>query len=681
MSEKVKRPPFFTLKRWQSTKDGNNNGNRKSSLTPSPPTPNTAQPQDSPHLFRSHIPPVISRAVNFNLDSKSRKLSAGGIKELIQCSLCLEVLHNPKMLPCQHTFCTACLSVYIADLIIFDCPICRTRVQVIGPNFVENLPSNLYIDSLLQLVGIQNGNGQVNKSPGTPPATPSVAPQNVDLFAAAARCVHCKTVCDNFDITQCDHCKLKFCRVCWSQHLEDMRIQLKSIVKQLDTAASHLEHKIEHYKDRCDRIAEQIKIAGDEKIAEIFQSKDRMLKEAANLQMSSEMSALALQTSIEEAKSVASKAMETTTSENENDRVATFINLHQNAVSLLSDVSKWDTERFVFDKENFTLEMDSAAPLESESDDPVLENAKQNDPLESEESLVLHYRSRNFIPHFVWRKSSRPCGVGVSPWSNHLYVCGMDTHSVLVMERAQAKIITRLSCDEMLCPVQIAFMKSTGEIFVTDKWKHCIHVFSKDGEYLRSIGQKGSRVGTFRSPEGIATDNASQLIYVVDTGNDRVQIIQPDGKYVDQIGVAVKQQASLAPSVWETKEITCTELNAPTSVAVTSDRVIVLDSGNGRIKVYNKQDKSKIIEFGSMGQRKGQFRHPEVLAVDPMGYILVGDSGNCRVQVFKQTGQLIRVFGGLGSQPGKFGWISGIHVTKQLDIIISDTKNHSVNFI
>lgn len=124
----------------------------------------------------------------------------------------------------------------------------------------------------------------------------------------------------------------------------------------------------------------------------------------------------------------------------------------------------------------------------------------------------------------------------------------------------------------------------------------------------------------------------------------------------------------------------CTELNAPTSVAITNDRVVVLDSGNRRVKVYNKQDKSKVIEFGSMGQRKGQFRQPEVLAVDPMGYILVGDSGNCRVQVFKPSGQLVRVFGGLGTQPGKFGWISGIHVTKQLDIIISDTKNHSVNF-
>ena len=82
---------------------------------------------------------------------------------------------------------------------------------MLGPNFVENLPSNLYIDSLLQLVGIQNGSVQAPKSPGTPPVTPAVgnSGQNVDLFASGGiRCVHCKSVVDNCDITQCDHCKL-----------------------------------------------------------------------------------------------------------------------------------------------------------------------------------------------------------------------------------------------------------------------------------------------------------------------------------------------------------------------------------------------------------------------------------------------------------------------------------------
>ncbi|XP_026742559.1 RING finger protein nhl-1-like [Trichoplusia ni] len=674
MSEKIKKkPPLFTLKRWQSQKESSVKLSPKSSHAPT---------QDSHVMFRSQTPPVVSRASI--TEPKPRKLSAGGIKELVQCALCLEVLHNPKMLPCQHTFCMACLSVYIADLAVFDCPICRTRIQVIGDSYIENLPSNLYIDSLLQLVGIQN-NGETGKA--TPPPTPSapVTPSknsspNVEFFPTGVRCVHCKSVCDNTDITSCDHCKLKFCRICWLQHLDDMRIQLKSILKQLDTAASHLEHKIEHYKDRCDRIVEQINIAADEKISAVVEARDKMIADAANMQKSADFSALALQSSLVEARAVANRATDSANTTNDNERVATFINLHQNVIQLLSDVSKWDTERFVFDKENFRIEIDSSTPLDAESDDPVIDSPKQNNPLENEESLALYYRSRNFVPHYVLRKSYRPCGVGVSPWTNHLYVCGMDSQSVLVMERAQAKTVTRLSCDEMMCPVQIAFMKSLGEIYVTDKWKHCIHVFSKDGEYLRSIGQKGSRAGMLRSPEGIATDNTTQLIYVVDTGNDRVQVFQPDGKVVDQIGVGTKHQASVAASIWETKEVLCTELNAPTSVAVTNDRVIVLDSGNRRVKVYNKHDKSKIIEFGSTGQRKGQFRQPEVLAVDPLGYILVGDSGNCRIQVFKPSGQLVRVFGGLGTQPGKFGWISGIHVTKQLDIIISDTKNHNVNF-
>lgn len=68
------------------------------------------------------------------------------------------------------------------------------------------------------------------------------------------------------------------------------------------------------------------------------------------------------------------------------------MNLHQNTVRLLTDVSKWDAECFVFDKENFRIELDAATPLDAESDDPLPEGARQNNPLESEDTLSLHYR-------------------------------------------------------------------------------------------------------------------------------------------------------------------------------------------------------------------------------------------------------------------------------------------------
>ncbi|CAH2042379.1 unnamed protein product, partial [Iphiclides podalirius] len=677
MAEKVKKKPLFALKRWNSQKNSPAYGAGYPATSP----PSTPQPQNTPQLFKQNTPAVAQRTVNPAVtDSKPRKISAGGIKELVQCPLCLEVLNNPKMLPCQHTFCLACLTVYVDAEPIIECPICYTKIQVTGPSFVDDLPSNLYIDTLLQMVGISTAKPRKPETPPTTPAVGGVGVQSVDLFAGGSRCCHCRSMCDNSDVNTCEHCKLKFCKVCWSQHLEDMRTQIGSILKQLDSAANRLEHKIEHYKDRCERITEQINMAAEEKITAILEAKASLLNEASELQRSGDMSALALQSSLEEAREVSIKAMNSKETLDDNDKVMAFINLHQNALQLLTDVSKWDANSFVFDKENFCIESDTATPLDAESDDPLPEDAKQNNPLESEDSLVLYYRSRNFTPHYVWRKTARPCGIGIGPWNEHLYICATDSHSVLVVERSQAKTVMRLTCEEMLCPVHIAFLKGLGEIYVTDKWKHCIHVFSKDGEYLRSIGQKGSRDGMFRSPEGIATDNSQQLIYVVDTGNDRIQILQPDGKFVDQIGVAAKQQPLNTASVWATKEVLCTELNAPTAVALTSDRVVVLDSGNRRVKVYNKQDRGKVLEFGSLGQRKGQFRQPEVLAVDPMGFILVGDSGNCRVQVFKPNGHLVRVFGRLGTEPGRFGWISGIHVTKQLDIIVSDTKNHAVNF-
>ncbi|XP_061384046.1 tripartite motif-containing protein 3-like [Danaus plexippus] len=653
MAEKVKKKPsFFSLKRFNSQKSIDE------PVTPTQPSPPALKP--------------TQRRMS-NTDTKPRKESAAGIRELVQCSLCLEMLSNPKMLPCQHTFCCACLKVYVADQPVITCPICCTRIQVLRQNFVEELPSNLYIDTLLTMFGVEK-----KSDTHTPPVTPYNL-QSVDLFAAGVRCSQCRTMCDNSDVSACQHCKLNFCGVCWSQHLKDMRSQISSILKELDAASSRLEHKVEHYKDRCERIVEQINIAAEEKINRILESKVNLLEEANRLTKSGDLSALALKSSLEEARDA---SIQTMTSEEDNDveMINKFINLHQNTIQLLTEVSKWDAEKFVFDKENFSIESDSSVPCDAESDDPLPETVKQNNPMENEASLILHYRSRNFIPHYSWRKTSRPCGVGVSPWNNHLYICGMDSHSVLVVERTQAKIVSRLSCEGMLCPVHIAFMKPLGEIYVTDKWKHCIHVFSKDGDYLRSLGQKGSRVGMLRSPEGIATDNISNQIYVVDTGNDRVQVLDTEGKFVDQYGVATRAQTSNTANVWTQQETLCTEFNAPTAVAVTKDRVIVLDSGNRRVKIYNKQDKNKITEFGSLGHRKGQFRQPEVLTVDPLGFILVGDSGNCRVQIFKPNGQLVRVFGGLGADPGKFGWISGIYVTKQLDIIVSDTKNHNVNF-
>lgn len=56
--------------------------------------------------------------------------------------------------------------------------------------------------------------------------------------------------------------------------------------------------------------------------------------------------------------------------------------------------------------------------------------------------------------------------------------------------------------------------------------------FSKDGKFIKSFGRLGSGPGEFKTPHALALDAQGRL-FVADRGNNRVQIFDRDGKYID----------------------------------------------------------------------------------------------------------------------------------------------------
>ncbi|XP_061755681.1 E3 ubiquitin-protein ligase SH3RF2 isoform X2 [Nerophis ophidion] len=75
---------------------------------------------------------------------------------LLECPLCSEQLDmSAKVLPCQHTFCKACLQRQEAAHSQLFCPECRTPVNV---RTVEELPENILLMRLLE--GLQGSVGQ-----------------------------------------------------------------------------------------------------------------------------------------------------------------------------------------------------------------------------------------------------------------------------------------------------------------------------------------------------------------------------------------------------------------------------------------------------------------------------------------------------------------------------------------
>ena len=76
-----------------------------------------------------------------------------------------------------------------------------------------------------------------------------------------------------------------------------------------------------------------------------------------------------------------------------------------------------------------------------------------------------------------------------------------------------------------------------GDIFVADghggESNARIVKFSKDGKFITTWGKKGSAPGELNIPHALAFDSKGRL-FVADRGNNRIQIFDQNGKFIDQ---------------------------------------------------------------------------------------------------------------------------------------------------
>ena len=73
------------------------------------------------------------------------------VRDMIQCSICLEDFNDPKSLPCLHTFCLECLFSHCRDKLPGDellCPVCRNGCLVPEAG-ISAFPLNFFINDLL----------------------------------------------------------------------------------------------------------------------------------------------------------------------------------------------------------------------------------------------------------------------------------------------------------------------------------------------------------------------------------------------------------------------------------------------------------------------------------------------------------------------------------------------------
>ncbi|KAI0221908.1 hypothetical protein LSAT2_026839 [Lamellibrachia satsuma] len=95
------------------------------------------------------MPEVTGDAVHVN--DMSPDLSSVISKDFLTCRICLEAFSQPRMLPCLHTFCHACLQQCIRttgpDEDSIACPTCRSRTPI-PPGGAAGFKANFFVSSL-----------------------------------------------------------------------------------------------------------------------------------------------------------------------------------------------------------------------------------------------------------------------------------------------------------------------------------------------------------------------------------------------------------------------------------------------------------------------------------------------------------------------------------------------------
>ena len=146
---------------------------------------------------------------------------------------------------------------------------------------------------------------------------------------------------------------------------------------------------------------------------------------------------------------------------------------------------------------------------------------------------------------------------------------------------------------------------------------------------LGTTGAAGTDNGHFNHPVASAVDTVNRRLLVADTGNHRVQVLDLDTlTVIGTIGVTGVSGTGAG------------YLNHPTGVGYdpATDTIYIADSGNQRIQTWNGRYlvwDATLGVTGVTGSDNGHFNTPLSAQIDPTsGRLLVADSGNHRVQVF-----------------------------------------------
>jgi DNA-binding beta-propeller fold protein YncE len=232
----------------------------------------------------------------------------------------------------------------------------------------------------------------------------------------------------------------------------------------------------------------------------------------------------------------------------------------------------------------------------------------------------------------IKHKLKEPSDVAVSR-SGRIYVVDGVNNRVVVFNQEGRQIFSfgkkGAQKGRFLFPLGI-HVDSAGNVYVADSGNHRVQLFNSSGGYKAQI-KIPPRDGVPSDPVDIAVDEVRKRIYVAD--NDNHQILVYDAITLELLGT------------YGTPGMEKREFRYPFFMTLDDNNYLyIVDVINTRVQVMNPDGKFVMI-IGGWGVEKGEFFRPKGVAVDRNNRVYVSDGYMGVIQVFRSTGEFYSAVG------------------------------------
>jgi DNA-binding beta-propeller fold protein YncE len=243
-------------------------------------------------------------------------------------------------------------------------------------------------------------------------------------------------------------------------------------------------------------------------------------------------------------------------------------------------------------------------------------------------------------------------------------------------------------------PVGVA-VDAAGNAYVADTANHAIRKVAADGTTTLVAGTPGTSgavdtaggTPSFKSPQGIAVDKATGVIYVADTGNKSIRKIATDGTVTTLLATGFTNPYGMV-------------------VDPTNANLLWIADGSNKVFALNLTTNTLVTTVGAgtagyldgaAGTARFRFNGFSGLTADAAGNLYVADRGsNCIRKLTKATAYTVSTVAGTGTATApattfgfldgalgtnKFNFPQGIDIDASGNLYVSEVGNHAIRRI